>query len=171
MPASVSGLEPGKSSAPSDSPTNSPRLLSFRLQTYPVRVASAPVLPYLFCGILMHLDPYLLLAEIAFHFRKGDQPEGVNFYTLSTPGSSPPAPVSTFRVWDAKWARFFPGRRLASLSSSRLPRSAATSSRAPLWQAYEQAFGVIYPVSLSRPQYQARLPGRVQRNVRRPHWR
>ena len=32
--------------------------------------------------------------EIAFHFRKGDQPEGVNFYTLSTPGSSPPSPPS-----------------------------------------------------------------------------
>ncbi|RDX50877.1 FAD/NAD(P)-binding domain-containing protein [Lentinus brumalis] len=26
------------------------------------------------------------IPQIAFHFRKGDQPEGVNFYTLSTPG-------------------------------------------------------------------------------------
>lgn len=70
------GLAPGRYCAPLASLTISPRLQWSRRQNNLVREIAGLVLLY---ELMCHLG-------VAFSFRKGDQPEGVSFYTLSTPG-------------------------------------------------------------------------------------
>lgn len=93
-------------------PTNQPR-------TYPT--GAHPLICFL---TYIYRSP-----EVAFHFRKGDQPEGVNFYTLSTPG----AHRSSVFMRAARYLVFHLATKEASSLSTEpnfTPSSSDTSARA-----------------------------------------
>ncbi|KAI0741323.1 FAD/NAD(P)-binding domain-containing protein [Daedaleopsis nitida] len=65
------------------------------------------------------------IPQVAFTLRKGDQPEGVNFYTLSTPGARPPHMSPARIIFHAVLLRHlgpqcrkFTGKRLISYTQS-----------------------------------------------------